>query len=183
MNQQAMLPQEFQEDVEVKSKQKTPLQSIDHLIFAITASIIIPFLFHMVFMSFEIKIYNFIFRNLPENLFIFFLPANTLLWIFLSAWFSGIVLGTWMPKNIKKALKWVYGLGFSPFYIIYIFPQVQRMWQRYQEGGETSLPKTMVYIVLNLVIYPATFFGVYNGAKWASKRGLKRLEKMENAKI
>jgi predicted permease len=104
-----------------------------------------------------------------------------LVWLFVGTWLAGLVLGTWMPKNIKKAILWTYGIIAIPFHIVYVFPFMRSNWEDHLKQG-SSLPFTILYLILNLCYFPAIFFGVYNGAKWASKKRLKKLEKLESMK-
>jgi predicted permease len=159
-------------------KKKTFLQRIDHPLIAAIASFLAPTIVGAPFVSMGGMLYDIISPHLSKKGGFFFYQINVLVWLFIGAWLAGLILGTWMPKSIKKSILWTYGIIAIPFHFVYIFPYMRSNWEDHIRTG-SSLPFTLLYLALNLCYLPAIFFGVYYGSKWASERRLKRLETVQ----
>jgi hypothetical protein len=169
------------EDESRKRKpEKSFLERIDNFYLAFLGAFIVPYCIHGIFGPMISSIVEFFGKFLSRNLHLLLLGSSPLLSLAMGAWLAGMILGAWMPKNSKKAIKWFYGITIIPFYIYYIFPQLQSIWSEYKPG-ETSIFRLISFLMLPLFIYPAIFLGVYKGAAWASKRRLKKLEKTSGA--
>jgi hypothetical protein len=162
-----------------QTKRKTPfLERIDNFYLAFIGAFVIPSCISGIFMPVTSSIVEFFGKYVSKNLYLLLLGSSPLLSITMGAWLAGVILGTWMPKNIKKAIKWLYGITVIPFYYYYIFSQVQGIWIEYQTG-KISIFHLIAFLMLPLGIYPALFLGVYKGASWASKKRLRKLEKSQ----
>jgi hypothetical protein len=160
-------------------KQNKPiLDRIDNFYLAFLGVFFIPTCVSGIFIPIISSIVQFIGSFLSKNFILFSTPVSILLALVIGAWLAGMILGTWMPKNIKKAIKWFYGLAVIPFYVFYIFPQLQSLWTEHQ-NGENSIFRLIINLLLPLFFYPTLFLGVYKGASWASKKRLKKLEKSQ----
>jgi hypothetical protein len=117
MNQQKIVENEDGEDT--LPKKKTFLQRIDHPLIASVSSLLAPVATTVTLAVPRLAIDNFLYSHFSKQLYALLTSINLSLWIFLSAWGAGLVLGTWMPKSIKKAILWTYGLLAIPFHIFY----------------------------------------------------------------
>jgi hypothetical protein len=101
---------------------KTFLERIDNFYLAFIGAFILPSSISGIFMPALSSIVEFFWKFISKNFHLLLLGSSPLLSLAMGSWLAGMILGKWMPKNIKKAIKWFYGICVIPFYVYYIFP-------------------------------------------------------------